>query len=162
MSACHSLSAPPSARRVTRRSVLLAVGLCIYVASFFPPAVRDFGWFAEVPGYICAEVVLILPFSEDGRSLLREKPLEYLALVGSGLINPLFLTTFFVHLFRAKPRAFVILRNLTILMIPLCWIVFLYEHLYPRKGHDLWVLGMILTLFAMSDSKLQHLKERTA
>jgi hypothetical protein len=163
VSACHSLSAPPSARRVARRSVLLAVGLCLYVASFFLPAVQDFGWFAgEVPGYICAEVVLIHPLSEDGRSLLHEKPLEYLALVGSGLINPLFLTTFFVHLFRVKPRAFVILRNLTILMIPTCWIVFPYEHLYPRKGHALWVLGMILTLFAMSDSKLRHLKERTA
>jgi hypothetical protein len=54
------------------------------------------------------------------------------------------------------------LRNLTFLMIPLCWIVFSYEHLYPREGHVLWVLGMILTLFAMSDSKLRHLKERTA
>jgi uncharacterized membrane protein len=163
----HSLSALPSARqvprRVTRRSILLAVGLCIYVASFFLSAVRDFGWFAgEVPGYVCAEVVLIHPFSEDGRSLLHEKPLEHLALFGSGLINSLFLTTFFIHLFRGRARAFVVLRNLTILMIPLCWIVFLYEHLYPREGHVLWVLGMILAMFAMSDSKLRHLKERTA
>jgi hypothetical protein len=167
VSACNSLSAPPSARkvprRVTRRSILLAVGLCTYVASFFLPAVGDFERVVgEMPGYVCAEVVLIQPFSEDGRSLLHEQPLEYLALFGSGLINPVFLTTFFVHLFRVRPRAFVILRNLTFLMVPLCWIVFSYEHLYPREGHVLWVLGMILTLFAMSDSKLRHLKERTA
>jgi hypothetical protein len=149
-------------RWATRRGMLVFVGLSIYVASFFLLAVGDFeGLAGPVRGYSCAEVALLSPFSKDGPSLLHEKPIEYLSLLGSGLINPVFLTTFFLQLFRARPRAIVVLRNLTILMIPLCWMVFRYEHFYPREGHVLWIVGMLLTLFAMSnlrgyDPKEQH------
>jgi hypothetical protein len=34
------------------------------------------------------------------------------------------------------------------MMIPFCWIVFHYENLSPRLGHFLWILGMLLVLFA--------------
>jgi len=117
----------------TRRGVLVAVGLSIYVASFFLWAVEDVGWLASpLRGYICAEVALFSPFSTDGRSLLHEKPIEYFSILGSGLINPLFLTTFFLQLFRVIPRAVIVLRSLTISMIPLCWVFFRREHCYPR------------------------------
>jgi hypothetical protein len=143
--------------------MLVAVGLSMCVASFFLLTIGDFGRLADpLRGYFCAELARIYPFSEDGRSLFHEKPVEYLAILATGLINPVFLTTFFLYLFRVRLRAHVVLRNLTILMIPLCWIVFRYERFYPREGHILWVVGMLLTLFAMSDSKLRHPIERTA
>ena len=160
-------STPVSQRRAlpwaTKRGILVAVGLSIYVASFFLWAVEDSGWLAsKVRGYSCAELTLESPFSEDGRSQLHEKPIEYFSTLGSGLINPLFLVTFFLQLFWVRPWAIIVLRNLTILMIPLCWVVFRYEHLYPREGHILWIVGMLLTLFAMSSLQLKPPSERLA
>jgi hypothetical protein len=141
--------------------MLVAVGLSLYVASFFLLAIGDFGRLVgPVRGYFCAEVALVSPFSEDGRSLLHEKPIEYFSLLGSGLINPVFLTTFFLQLFRVRPQAILVLRNLTILMIPLCWIVFRYERYYPREGHVLWIVGMLLTFFAMSNLQVEPPKEQ--
>ena len=143
--------------------MLVAVGLSIYVVSFFLLAIGDLGRLAgPVRGYFCAEIALLTPFSGDWRLMLHEKPLEYFSLFGSGLINPLFLTTFFLQLFRIRPRATVVLRNLTILMIPLSWVVIRYEHFYPGEGHVLWIVGMLLTLFAMSNQQMYHPKERHA
>jgi hypothetical protein len=143
--------------------MLVFVGLSLYVASFFLLAIGDFeGLAGPVRGYTCAELALVSPFGEDGRSLLHEKPIEYYSLLGSGLINPLFLTTFFLQLFRVRPRAIIVLRNLTILMIPLCWVVFRYERFYPREGHVLWMVGMLLTLFAMSNLQIRTPKGQPA
>jgi hypothetical protein len=143
-------------RWATRRGMLVFVGLSIYVASFFLLAIGDFkGQAGPVRGYSCAEIALLSPFSEDGRFLLREKPIEYFSLLGSGLINPMFLTTFFLQLFKVRPQAIVPLRNITISMIPLCWVVFRYDRFYPREGHVLWVVGMLLTLFAMSNLQVK-------
>jgi hypothetical protein len=146
-----------------RRGILVAVGLSIYVGSFFLLAIGDLERLVgPVRGYSCAELTLVSPFAEDGRSLLHEKPIEYFSLLGSGLINPLFLTAFFLQLFRARPMAIIVLRNLTILMIPLCWVYFRYEHFYPREGHFLWIVGMLLTLFAMSSSQTEPPKVHRA
>jgi len=143
--------------------MLVAAGLSMYVVSFFLLAVGNFEWLSgPVRGYSCAELALLSPFSEDGRSMLHERPIEYFSLLGSGLINPVFLATFFLQVFRAKSRAIVVLRSLTILMIPLCWVVFRYERLYPREGHFFWIFGMILTLFAMSNMRIKRPKEQHA
>jgi hypothetical protein len=148
---------------VTRCTLLIAMGLAMYVASFFLWAVGDFlPRSSPLRGYFCAEFALVFPFNGDGRSLLHEKPIEYFSLLGSGLINPVFLTTFFLQFFRVRPRAIVVLRNLTILMIPLCWIVFRYERFYPREGHFLWVAGMLLTFFAMSNLQVKSPKGQRA
>jgi hypothetical protein len=45
-----------------------------------------------------------------------------------------------------------ILRTITLVMIPFCWIVFYDEHAYPREGHVLWIAGMVLALFSESPS----------
>ena len=154
---------PRPLRRATRRGMLVAAGLSMYVASFFLLTVGDFRrLLSPPPGYCCAELALIYPFSEEGRSLFREKPIEYLALLGSGLINPVFLTTFFLHLFRVRLRAHVVLRKPTVLIIPLSWIVFRYDRFYPREGYVRGVVDMLLRLFAVSDAKLRHPAEQTA
>jgi hypothetical protein len=158
-----AVSQKRAVRLATSRGVLVVVGLSLYVASFFLLAIGDFGRLVgPVRGYFCAEIALVSPFSEDGRSMLHEKPIEYFPLLSSGLINPVFLTTFFLQLFRARPRAILVLRNLAILMIPLCWVVFRYEHFYPREGHVLWIVGMLLTLFAMSNLRVYNPKEQHA
>jgi hypothetical protein len=158
-----AIGEPRPSRRASSPGMLVVAALSMYVASFFLLTIGDFGRVVgPLRGYFCAELALIYPFSEDGRSLFHERPIEYFAFLGSGLINPVFLITFFLHLCRVKPRVQVVLRNLTILMIPLCWIVFQYERFYPREGYILWVVGMLLTLFAMSDAKLRHPAERTA
>jgi hypothetical protein len=146
-----------------RGGVLVAAGLLMYVVSFFLMAVGDVERLVgPLRGYSCAEVTLLSPFSEDGRVLLHKKPIEYISMLGSGLINPTFLLTFFLQLFRVRRSATVILSYLTILMMPLCWVVFRYESLYPREGHVLWIAGMLLTLFAMSRVKLNPPKEQLA
>ena len=45
-------------------------------------------------------------------------------------------------------RPFKILRTITLLMIPFCWVVFYDGRLFPREGHSLWVAGMVLALFS--------------
>jgi hypothetical protein len=35
-----------------------------------------------------------------------------------------------------------------LLMIPCCWVVFHDEKLYPREGHFVWIIGMLLVLFS--------------
>ena len=40
------------------------------------------------------------------------------------------------------------LKFVLISMIPFCWVVFYSFEIYPREGHVLWVIGMLLVLFA--------------
>jgi hypothetical protein len=151
-------------RWATSHGMLAFVGLSTYVCSFFLLAIGEFGELSgSLRGFFCAEYALLFPFGKDGRSLLHERPIEYLSLLGSGLINPVFLITFFLQIFRVRqPLLIVVLRTLTILMIPLCWVVFRYEHFHPREGHFLWIAGMLLTLFAMSNQQVYHPKEQHA
>ena len=138
-------------RWATSRRVMVVVGLSIYVISFFLLAASDFGRLTgPLHGYFCAMYALFSPLSEDGRPLLHENPIEYFSLLSSGLINPLFLTTLLLQLFRVRPQVIVFLRTLTVLIIPLTWIVFHHEGYYPREGYFLWMVGILLTLFAIS------------
>ena len=171
MSATHSQSVktpmPIGQHRVlpwaTKHGMLVAGGLLTYVANFFLLAIGDFGRLSgPLCGWFCSEFAVVSPFSEDWRSLLHERPIEYFSILGSGLVNPLFLTGFFLHLFRARRGALIVLRTLTILVIPLCGVVFLYERFYPREGHILWIAGMLLALFAMPGLNLRPPKEQSA
>jgi hypothetical protein len=162
-SASAAIGEPRPIRLATGHGMLGALGLSRCVASFLLLTIGDFGRLAgPLREYFCAESALIYPFSEDGRSFFHEKPIECLAFPGSGLINPVFLTTFFLYLFRLRRRVRVVLRNLTILLIRLRRIGIRYGHFYSREGYVLWVPGMLLTLFAMSDAKFRHPAERTA
>ena len=154
-------SRTPAAQRralpgATKRGTLVAVGLSMYVASFFLRAIGD------LRGYFCADFALVYPLGAEGRSLFHERPVEYFSILGSGLINPLFLITFFLRLCEMRPFVITVLRTLTILMMPLCWVVFRYESFYPREGHVLWIAGMLLTLFAIADMKPRPPTEQRA
>jgi hypothetical protein len=97
----------------------------------------------------CASVALSMLVSPIVNSRFFEtKAAVYIPLLIIGWINIAFLACLTIRWRSGKGRAFKILRIMTLLMIPSCWIVFHNEHLYPREGHVLWVVGMVLALFS--------------
>ena len=68
----------------------------------------------------------------------------------NGWINPVFFLTMVLMLVDKTPRLTRIFRYVVLCMVPLCWVVLLYEHVYPREGYILWTIGMLLVLFSKS------------
>ena len=131
--------------------VLLLIGFVLYVTSFFLFAVALAGSTSEaggIRGYICAAITLIMPFSHDGWRLLHTDSFRYLALLISGLINPVFLITVIALLIRPRGRFPGILRFCLPVMFVFSWVTLHYEHLAPRSGHFLWVGSILLAAFS--------------
>jgi hypothetical protein len=63
-----------------------------------------------------------------------------------------FLAALAMRWWEANRLAFKILRIITLLMIPFCWIVFYDGRFFPREGHSLWVASMVLALFSEGSS----------
>lgn len=80
--------------------------------------------------------------------MLRSDAIKFYSLLISGWINPLLFITIVLMLRSRFPRPCATLKIVILLMIPFCWIVFYHEKLYPREGHFLWVIGMLLMLFS--------------
>jgi len=130
-------------------------GLAIYAVSFFLLATGgSSAGDSRMPGFFCAFYALVFPWVEAKDAWLHNMPpvlgpVPWISLLVSGLINPVFLTTAFLDLTDQHPRAFVILRILVVVMIPFCWIFFYtFPFGYPREGHFVWIIGMLLTLFS--------------
>jgi hypothetical protein len=115
-----------------------------YALSFGLPAVsRDFASLG-IPGYMCAWMTLwnTLVVGSQGKTA------EYIAMLISGWINIAFLVSVAMRWWEGNRRPFKILRTITLLMIPFCWIVFYKSGLYPREGHVLWIVAMVVALFS--------------
>ncbi|MGC2419987.1 MAG: hypothetical protein WA434_19755 [Candidatus Acidiferrales bacterium] len=90
----------------------------------------------------------------DPNSFARDQVLfkggfvEHLSLFMSGCVNPVFLVAAALGFSGGHQRSMAVLRIVVILMIPFCWIVFHYESMYPREGHFVWIIGMLLVLFS--------------
>jgi hypothetical protein len=128
---------------------ILRVGFFSYMLSFFLTAVGPSA--QPIRGYFCAAFTLVEPFQTtplrhggtyDGRIF------EYLSVIASGWVNPLFLIYIVCVFLRLQVRSEKILKALTLVLIPFCWIVFRYEHFYPREGHIVWILGILIVLFS--------------
>jgi hypothetical protein len=130
---------------LTRQDKVFGLGLLVYAASFFLIAVVSSVDSAITErGYACAYITLWYGWSV-AKSLPHASALtliQFFSLIVAGLINPVFL------LFAIRPSK--ILRVCLLLMIPFSWVVlyFWQPTLYPREGHFLWVIGMILVLFS--------------
>jgi hypothetical protein len=124
------------------RPIIFAAGLAMFAVSFFLWGVTD------VRGYMCAYFALVFPWVEDGRHLLLERPLEFVSIVLSGWINPIFLITLLLGWRRASARLVRFLKGEVVTMMLFCWPVFYYESVRPRAGYFLWTAGMLMTLFA--------------
>ena len=129
-----------SITRTVFRWAMLAYGV-----SFGLVAVSSAGG-AFMFGFMCAYLTLVIPFV-DAR-FLEGRAAEALPSLICGWINVVFLATVWIRWRCGNGRAFKILRAATLLMMPSCWIVFYYGHLYPREGHVLWIASMVVALFS--------------
>jgi len=141
------------------------IGFLLFAATFLPPDWRPIAGSKAsamtvavkeataapsdrgIPGYLCAYMTIVLPWTSDGMRMLHHEPADYFAILLSGWINPVFLVTFVLLLINPRNRLAGILRILLIFMFAACWIVFYYEHLHPRLGYFLWTAAMLLVLF---------------
>jgi hypothetical protein len=128
------------------------VGLVIYLLSFFLVATGDReGLTGRLRGYECAyfaveSTLTSTPFSPASADYAP--PFLYLSILISGLINPVFLSYTTLAFLKRAPRTARVLKFALLSMIPFCWVVFHSLGVYPREGHVLWVIGMLLVLFS--------------
>ena len=131
---------------------LFRLGLVIYVFSFLLVATGDpKGPMGRMWGYECAYLAVestltSTPFSPA--SAYYAPPFLYLSILIGGLINPVFLGYTTLAFLKRKPRTARVLKFVLLSMIPFCWFVFHSLEVYPREGHVLWVIGMLLVLFS--------------
>ena len=148
---------PASTRRpltVSTKQLLFRLGLVIYVSSFFLIATGyPKEWVGRMRGYECAYSVVraaltATPFSPSSDDYAP--PLLYVSILISALINPTFLVHVVLTFLKPMPQITRVLKFALPSMIPFCWVVLHSFELYPREGHVLWVIGMLLVLFAGS------------
>lgn len=143
-----------------RRRHILGIGLLLYASSFFLVAVIDLGsWHLDAMGYECALIALGQPWTANAlrQGWVLFHDFEYVSLLISGWINPLFLVALALAFSGRHRQAYVILRIVWASMIPFCWIVFLYMRFLPREGHFVWIAGMFLALFSKELGKQEKL-----
>jgi hypothetical protein len=124
----------------------------IYVLSFFLVATGDpKGPLGRMRGYECAYLAVeatltSTPFSPASADYAP--PFLYLSILMSGLINPVFVGYATLAFLKRTPRIARVLKFALLSMIPFCWVVFYSLEVYPREGHVLWIIGMLLVLFS--------------
>jgi hypothetical protein len=131
--------------------------MVFFVVSFFGTAVINRSntlTGMAFPGYFCAEMALLSPWDTDGLKLLQDQHvLRYIALLLSGLINPVFLATVWLLQKERTGKLGSILRVVLLCMLPSCWLVFSYQGMRPFVGYYLWTTSMLVALFSNSFSK---------
>jgi hypothetical protein len=140
-----------------RSSRLFWVGLSIYLASFFLIALsqpKGAPALQPVFGFFCAWVAFVYPWVEARLVLFHgARPtfdfLSWMSLLISGWINPLFLLAAVFRITDFRPRSALFLKYLVLATIPFSWFFAFYSfRTYPREGHIVWTLGMLLVLFS--------------
>jgi hypothetical protein len=135
---------------------LFASGSVMYFVGFLSPAVGDrIPTSHALPGYFCALFALSQPWTVNGRAMFFNGLVEYLSILVSGWINPVFLMVAALQLYVPDWLSLVGMRLMVVLMIPSCWVVFYYERFHPREGHILWIVGMLLVLFSGFDRQFR-------
>jgi hypothetical protein len=135
---------------MSRKKTLFGIGMVLYAISFALVAVAD-RWpgHGSLRGYATAVCSIwftlgLNPLSNN--SPFRDLKFEYVSLLISGLINPLFLVILILAA-RGYQRTIAVLRIVLLLMIPFSWVVFHWQDFYPREGYFLWLIGIVLVLF---------------
>jgi len=132
---------PPEGRR---SRLLRDVGLCLFLVSFFLPALGDMGGFQAA----FFGIVFVRPWQPDDK-------LVPLAAFGAWL-NPEVLLLFSLSVFQRCPRVRALLVVTILFSIPMTWIALRrMDHggvaVYPLgPGHFLWIAGILLIVFAES------------
>ena len=134
-----------------RRRIVLVAAMVLYVASFFVGAVIDTpgsSSASRISGYDCAYLTLLFPWTRDALRSVQDHPLQYMGMLLSGWINPMFLVTMGFLLKRRTGHVGETLRIVLLLMFPACWLVFSEVHMRPTYGYFLWTIAMLLALFS--------------
>ncbi len=142
-----------------RQRRIFWAGFTIYLLSFFFIAVAGITngprpGTQPLLGWFCALYALVYPWIEARDFLVHNvpplfEPLAYVSLVISGLINPIFLAAVSLKLAETFHRLARILKIVVVVMIPFSWVFIFHDlHTYPREGHYLWLVGMLLVLFS--------------
>ena len=147
----------------SRRRLILTVGAIFYILSFFLIAVWDTKPTPDaISGWYCAGFALgatqdLVRYGWPSRSwIFQYRQFDFFCLLVSGWINPLFLITGLLALPPRGGRIFATLRILLLAMMPLCWVVFVYERFIPREGYLMWTAGMLIVLFSSKLTKLRN------
>ena len=98
-----------------------------------------------IRGYQCAYSALFAPWDPESTFDTR---FDFLSVLISGWINPVFLITAILVFVGRLQRLIAVLRIVVVLMTPFCWAVFHYEGVYPREGHFVWIVAMLLVLLS--------------
>lgn len=131
-------------------------GLLIYAVSFVLLAVGPSGdhGASSLPGVVCAFYAFVLPINFAWGALFHNVPMDmgvvpYVSLLISGWVNPAFLITAFFDLAETHPHMVRILKVAVVAMIPFTWLFFAsFPVFYPREGHFLWAIGMLVVMFS--------------
>jgi hypothetical protein len=133
---------------------LFWTGLRIYAISFVLFATAGSAGDGRMLGFMCAFFAFVLPVNEATLALFHNVPLSippvpYVSLIIAGWINPIFLVIAFLILTGLHQRLVAILKVAVVLMLPFTWLFFAtFRMYYPREGHFLWVVGILLGLFS--------------
>ncbi len=133
------------------RQPWFGLGLLLYAISFFLVATGAASPVGRLLGFECAYFAVGLPLTDTPfrpESGFYHLPFVYFSVLVSGLINPGFLAYVTLAGLKQKPRIQRVLRLALIAMIPFCWVVFRFLKVYPREGHVLWLMGILLVLFS--------------
>ena len=128
------------------RSILICqvLGLGIFAAAFFLPAVRDAGpltdWSNIFKGWECAKIATTAMFQKD-----TYESAGFLAVM-SGWINPMILLYLGFSFASKFARARRILAVAVLVCMLTTWIFFAVEHLVPMIGHFMWIAGALTIL----------------
>jgi hypothetical protein len=129
----------------------LILGLAIYAVSFALNAVRGADASStSYSGWFCARFTLTYTWNLISKFSMPplDQILSVFSMVISGWINPIFLLSLFLRIWRqTRATAAVLTAVLPALQI-CCWIVFVTDRLIPREGYFLWVAGMLIVPFA--------------
>jgi hypothetical protein len=147
------------------RSILWTLGLILFVAAFFLPAVRmppatgssewgvPGGRGTDLAGWVCAEVtpiftVRLLQFFIEPQHFPQDTPVwpELPLLAISGLVNPLLLFYLLSCVVKKLLRWRRFLAVLILLALIATWIFLTREHFTLLLGHYFWIAGIVLTL----------------
>jgi hypothetical protein len=136
------VSNPGSRSERSLELICLWLGVMVYLASFFLPAVDvpDYPNTEPVPGWLCAWTALSPPFNPKAWNV------SGLLLLASGLINPLVLTYFGLWFWRGGRKLRRRIAIIALAFIPPTWIFLATQRTAVHIGHVAWIAGLLLML----------------
>lgn len=139
-----------------RRATLIvqSLGLCVFVASFYLPAVRG----AEtgpgngpLTGWMCAAVALAATggvFHATAAATEGKDLPGIISLILSGWVNPLILMYLMFSIWRKFVRTRRVLAVAILICFAATWYFFFKAPMVPLIGHFIWVAGALMILAA--------------